>query len=169
MSLPTWVPGPEALRQSAHWFKEAWDRFQPERNGKQLFSQFLATTIPYTGSIHAEVEDVRPGSAHVLMPDRPELRNHLGSVHAIALCNLAELTANLALGYSLPERSRFIVTRLDIEYLKKAVGPIQGRSTCPIPATNQRQEYTLPVTLHDQSGDVVARATLISLVGPSKG
>jgi hypothetical protein len=103
------------------------------------------------------------------MSDRKGLRNHLQSVHAVALVNLAELTGNVALAYSLPDDARFIVSGLSIEYLKKARGTLTAVSDCPVPASNQRREYEVPVSIRDQSGDEVARAVLRSLVGPKPG
>jgi hypothetical protein len=52
--------------------------------------------------------------------------------------------------------------------VKKARGRITGRCECPVPETNERKEYQVPVTLHDAAGDVVVRATLRTLVGPKK-
>jgi acyl-coenzyme A thioesterase PaaI-like protein len=97
---------------------------------------------------------------------RPKVRNHLNSVHAVALVNLAELTGNLALAYSMPDDARFIVAGLTVDYAKKARGLITGTCTCPVPGTNARIEYAVPVVLKDAAGDVVATCTLRTLVGP---
>jgi acyl-coenzyme A thioesterase PaaI-like protein len=103
------------------------------------------------------------------MRDRYRVRNHLQSVHAVALVNLAELTGNLALAYSLPDDARFIVAGLSIDYLKKARGTIRGVCDCPVPETSERREYEVVVSLRNEAGEEVARATLRSLVGPKKG
>ena len=101
------------------------------------------------------------------MKDRSWLRNHLRSVHAVALVNLAELTGNLCLAYSLPDDARFIVAGLRIDYLKKARGPITGRCSFTV-ESSERREYEVPVDLMNDAGEVVARATLRTLVGPKK-
>jgi acyl-coenzyme A thioesterase PaaI-like protein len=124
---------------------------------------------PYTGSIHATVTVLRPGYAEVQMHDRRGVRNHLDCVHAIALANLGELAGNVALAYSLPDDGRFIVSGLEIEYLKKARGTITAVGECPVPRTAARAHYDVPVTLRDASGDEVARMILHSLVGPKPG
>ena len=100
------------------------------------------------------------------MADRRAVRNHLDCIHAIALVNLAELCGNVALFYALPVGSRFIVSGLSIDYVKKARGRITAISECPIPAPGVRGEYKVPVVLRDASGADVAHATLRSLVGP---
>ena len=107
-------------------------------------------------------------AAEVEMLDRPGLRNHLSSVHAVALVNLAELTGNVALAYSLPPDGRFIVSGLSIEYLKKSRGKIRATSECPVPHSSERAEYIVPVQMWNQQGEEVARAELRSLVGPKR-
>ena len=103
------------------------------------------------------------------MADRRAVRNHLDCVHAIALANLAELAGNVALVYSLPDDARFIVSGMEIEYLKKARGTITAIGESPVPRTSARAPY-------DVAGDAARRerrrgrpAVLHSLVGPKPG
>jgi acyl-coenzyme A thioesterase PaaI-like protein len=145
-----------------------WDRAHAVPGGKALFSRFIGMAAPYTGSIDAKVEVLRSGHAEVVMQDRRGLRNHLKSVHAIALTNLAELTGNIALAYSLPDDARFIVAGLSIDYVKKARGPIRGVCDCPVPESSERREYDVLVSLRDEVGEEVARATLRTLVGSKR-
>ena len=149
--------------------RRAWDLLSGVPGGRMLFSRLVGRMAPYTGSIHATVTVLRAGYAEVEMHDRRGVRNHLDSIHAIALANLAELAGNLALAYSLPDDARFIVSGLEIEYMKKARGRITAIGEPPIPRTAARAQYDVPVTLRDTSGDEVARAVLHSLVGPKPG
>ena len=146
--------------------RELYDRLAPLPGGKGLFSRAVGRFAPYTGTIGGRVVELREGFARVELEDRRKVRNHLRSVHAVALVNLAELTGNLALSYSLPDDARFIVSGLSIEYVKKARGTITATSECPVPQSNERREYEVPVVMADPGGDVVARAVLRSLVGP---
>jgi uncharacterized protein (TIGR00369 family) len=148
--------------------KSAWDTLAKLPGGATLFSRFVGRAAPYTGTIGARVIELRRGFARVRMEDRPGLRNHLRSVHAVALVNLAELTGNVALAYSMPDDARFIVAGLSIEYVKKSRGTIEATCECPVPTTSDRHEYEVPVVMRDTQGDVVARASLRSLVGPKK-
>jgi len=148
--------------------RDAWDRLSRWPGGSRVFSRLVGMVAPYTGTIRARVTELRRGHSEVVMVDRHGLRNHLRSVHAVALANLAELTGNVALAYSMPDDARFIVAGMDLAYVKKARGTITGRCDCPVPETNERIEYAVPVTLHDATGDVVVRATLKTLVGPKR-
>ncbi|MEM7447453.1 MAG: hotdog fold domain-containing protein [Myxococcota bacterium] len=148
--------------------RQIWDALHHVPGGTRLFSAFVGRMAPYTGSIGAHVEELRCGFARVTLPDRPKVRNHLRSVHAVALVNLAELAGNIALAYSLPDDARFIVAGLEIEYLKKARGTITATSEAPTVESNQRDEYLVPVRLNDAQGVLVAQATLRTLVGPKR-
>lgn len=153
---------------SKNVIRDAWKTLGNKPGGKTVFSKIIGKAAPYTGTINAVVEDLRPGHSRVVMRDRPGLRNHLRSVHAVALANLAELAGNVALAYTLPTDARFIVAGFNMEYVKKARGRITGFGECPIIESNERQEYDVKVSLKDDTGEEVARATLRSLVGPKK-
>jgi uncharacterized protein (TIGR00369 family) len=153
---------------SKNLIRTQWEALSKVPAGKAIFSKLVGMAAAYTGTIGARVEELREGFARVTMADRPAVRNHLKSVHAVALVNLAELTGNVALAYSMPSDARFIVAGLSIEYIKKARGKITATSDCPVPSTNARAEFSVPVVMKDASGEVVAKATLRSLVGPKK-
>ena len=155
-----------SLDGERNWIRDGWDRLSGVPGGKRIFSLFIDRAVPYTATIRPQIESLALGHAVVSMADRPGVRNHLRSVHAIALANLAELTGNLAISYSLPEGARFIVAGMSLEYLKKARGTIRGESHCPVPESAERREYQVPVVLCDAEGVEVVRATLRTLVGP---
>jgi uncharacterized protein (TIGR00369 family) len=151
-----------------NFVRAQWDLLSRVPGGRRVFSELIGRAAPYTGTIQARVEDVRLGEARVTMPDVRGNRNHLSSIHAVALVNLAELAGNLALAYSLPDDARFIVAGLSIDYLKKARGTITAKGESPVPTTSARTEYDVLVTMSDAAGEVVAKATLRTLVGPKK-
>ena len=131
-----------------------------------MFSRLVGWVVPYAGTLRADVLEMAEGSAVVSMPDRRGVRNHLNSIHALALANLGELTANLALLSLCPPGGRFIVTRLEVDYLKKARGTLT--CTCDVPAdlpwsTIERTAAT--ANLIDSQGDTVTRVTVYWKLG----
>ena len=168
MDLRRLLPVPK-LDGSRNLIRQAWDLLSGVPGGKAVFSRLVGRMAPYTGTIHANVTVLRSGYAEVAMADKKAVRNHLDCVHAIALANLAELAGNVALAYSLPDDARFIVSGMEIEYVKKARGTIKAVGEPPVPKTSARAAYDVPVTLRDDSGEEVARAVLHSLVGPKPG
>ena len=127
--------------------------------GRCLFSFMLGRFAPYTGTIGAQVKDIRPGYARVELLDRHKVRNHLNSVHAIALMNLGEVTTGLALLSGLKPGVRGIITGLSIEYFKKARGRLVSECTTTQPEVIDDIEHEVYTDIKDQSGDVVARCT----------
>lgn len=136
--------------------------------GRRLFSFLVGLTVPYAATIHAEVKELEPGHARVVMKDRRGLRNHLRSLHAVALTNLAELTGNLALMSRQPAKgARWIVTGFDSDYVKKARGPITAH--CAIDPLDWSQSRPLQghVELRDAAGDLVMVARPRWKLGPA--
>jgi acyl-coenzyme A thioesterase PaaI-like protein len=148
--------------------REAWDRLSGLPGGRRLFSRLIGMAAPYTGSIGAQVEELGPGRARVHLDDRRAVRQHLGSVHAIALCNLAEMCGNLAVAYTLADGMRFIVSGLSIDYEKKARGRVTAETEIEIPPSIGTHDLEVLVRLRDAAGDEVARATLRTRIGPVK-
>lgn len=151
-----------------NFIRDAWDRLNKLPGGKTIFSKMVGRAAPYTGTIGAKVVSLSHLRSEVVLEDRPAVRNHLRCVHAVALVNLAELTGNVALAYSMPNDARFIVAGLEIEYIKKARGTITGVCECPPVETSDRQEYRVPVSLRNAAGEEVAHCVLRTLVGPKK-
>jgi acyl-coenzyme A thioesterase PaaI-like protein len=143
-----------------------WQRLSGWPGGKLLFSFGVGRMARYTGTIRPRVQELRPGYARIRMHDRPAVRNHLRSVHAIAMMNLAEVTSGLAMLAGMPDDARAIITNLAIEYKKKARGTLEGECSTPPPPSNEKREYHLEAVIRDEAGEEVARATARWLVGP---
>ena len=138
--------------------------FEGDRCGRSRRQPSKTAGDERIGSIDPHVEEMRAGYSRVSLEDRRAVRNHLRSVHAIALVNLAELAANLALIGGLPPGGRMIITGISIDYLKKARGRITAECQVEVPQTLERHEYPIPVSLRDPNGVEVARATVRSLI-----
>jgi acyl-coenzyme A thioesterase PaaI-like protein len=146
--------------------RENWERFKGLPLGRQLFSRMMGIMVPYTGTIKPLVLELGPGRARVQMRDRRIVRNHLQSVHAIALMNLGEFTTGLAFSYALPDGARFILKSLSIEFTKKARGTLIAECFCNVPDATVRAEHVIESVVHDSAGDVVARVKACWLLGP---
>lgn len=136
--------------------------------GRDLFSLFLGFRIPYTGSIGARILELSDGFAKVELRDRRKVRNHLDSIHAVALMNLGEITSGLALHSGLPKNARAILIKYQIEYVKKARGRLVAEARCTAPASNENREFEVSSVIKNEAGEVVAEARALWKIGPAR-
>lgn len=158
-SAPREAPGARLL--------DLWARCRRMPFGAGLFGLLLGRIVPYSGTIRARVHELAPGRARITLGDRRGVRNHLGSIHAVALANLGELTSGLAMTAALPPGTRAIVLSLTTEYLKKARGTIAAASDVTLPPIEGDTEHLVTAELRDASNDVVARTTVRWRIGPA--
>jgi acyl-coenzyme A thioesterase PaaI-like protein len=136
--------------------------------GHWLFSRLICFKAPYFGSIKPRMIMLEPGRAEASIAHRRSVTNHLGTVHAIALCNLAEFIAGLMTDVSIPASMRWIPKGMTVEYLKKAVGTQHGVATPEFPPREAAEGYELPVNVvvTDPQGEAVFKARISMWVSP---
>lgn len=148
---------------------ELYRKFARFPMGKSLFSRIVCWRAPYFGSISPRFVELRPGEAVVVMKNRRRVRNHIGTVHAIAMCNLCELAAGTMTEVSMPAGMRWIPKGMSVEYLAAARTDL--RATARIPGTVLAGDaFELPVTteVRDSSDELVMRATIRMWISPRK-
>ncbi|MEK1939124.1 MAG: hotdog fold domain-containing protein [Pseudomonas sp.] len=96
-----------------------------QQAGAAQFSGMIGQVAPYFASIFPQFVELRPGYAEVTVAKRREVLNHIGTVHAIALCNSAELVAGTMTDVSIPAGCRWIPKGMTVEYLAKADGDVR--------------------------------------------
>ena len=136
--------------------------------GRWLFSRAVCFRAPYFATIAPQFIALAPGRCEVEIRDRRCVHNHIGTVHAIALCNLAELSAGAMTEASLPSTMRWIPKGMTVEYLKKARGTMHAIATPDIAVVDSSAGYELPVTVsvRDPQGDEVFRARIAMWLSP---
>ena len=146
----------------------AWKRFERWPFGKALFSRFICWKAPYFATIHPRFEEFRPGLARVSMRKRRAVTNHIGTVHAIAMCNLAELAAGTMTEISIPPAMRWLPKGMTVEYLKKAESDVVAVATLAEVAEGAAKDVPVTVEVKDRSGELVCRAVITMWVSPRK-
>lgn len=136
--------------------------------GHWLFSRAVCFKAPYFGSIRPRMTALEPNRAEATIQHRRSVTNHLGTVHAIALCNLAEFTGGLMTDVSIPASMRWIPKGMSVEYLKKAVGTQRGVATPEFPPHESAEGYELPVNVlvTDPQDEAVFKARISMWVSP---
>ena len=87
----------------------------------------LQTAVPYNVHLGLEVAEVAPARGVVRLPDRPEIRNHVGSQHAGALFSAGEAASGAAFVGAFAERLGDLTPLAEgaeISYRKLAQGVI---------------------------------------------
>ena len=145
-----------------------WRRLGGNAFGRWLFTRIVCFKAPYFASISPLITRLEPGRCEAELQQRRRIQNHIGTVHAIALCNLAELCAGLVTDVSIPGDMRWIPQDMTVRYLKKAAGRI---SAVAMPATELRSAVeaypaTIEVELRDTAGQRVASAEIRMWLSP---
>jgi acyl-coenzyme A thioesterase PaaI-like protein len=143
-----------------------WRRFSNLPGGSWMFGRIIRFGVPYTASVRPLVREVRAGYARVQMRDRRRVRNHLNSIHAIALANLGEFTGGLAMTATAPPNVRSILLKLEVEFLKKARGPVTAECHCTVPSVGQPIDHVVRTVVTNITGEEVARVTATWRLSP---
>ncbi len=131
----------------------------------------MSAAVPFIGHLNLEITQIEPGASVVVLPERPELTNHVGSQHAGALFTVAEAASGAAFVGTFAERMGDIVPlakSAEIAYEKIALGPIEARGRLGIGQeealatldSEGKVEFPCEIVLTDGEGDQVASATV---------
>jgi acyl-coenzyme A thioesterase PaaI-like protein len=152
--------------------------------GKTLFSYFFSFHCPYFLTLGASIEDVKPGFgkfrdkcfkvplfkkasticlsiAQVSLKQRWITQNHIGTIHAIAVCNLIEMTMGLVVEASIPSHLRWLPMGMDVSYLKKSAKKVVATSSIDPTSFFQLEKYPgqaiVPIEVKDGDGNLVIK------------
>ena len=140
---------------------DLWKKLSALPAGERIFSFAFARKAPYFGSIHPRFTVIEPNRAELVIPNRRRVHNHIGTVHAIALCNGLEAAMGALAEVTIPPDKRWIPKGMTVSYTAKATSDI----TC-IAETDADQwtssEPDLPVRVRGvrDDGEVVIEGTI---------
>lgn len=152
----------------------AWRSLSGLPGGQWLFSRLVGWMAPYSGTTGAVVRVLEPGRCQVELAERRRVRNHLDSIHAVALVNVGELATGLATLTALPPGARGIIVELGATYEKKARGVVwaECRNAAPrgdgrpIEGLETSVEHRAVAEVRDREDDVVASVTALWRISP---
>ncbi len=136
-----------------------------------LIAKGMTQVVPFVGYLDLQIESLSAGEATVVLPDKAELKNHVGSQHAGALFTVAETASGAAFVGAFAERMGDVTPlarNAEISYEKIAKGPIEAKATLGVPAEEAlatldaegKVVFPCEVELSDASGQRVAIATI---------
>lgn len=139
-----------------------WRRLAGRPLGKRLFSAAVVAKAPYFGTILPTVETMVPGRCEVRAPKWWGVHNHIGTFHAIAACNLAEITMGMLAEATVPPSHRWIPKGMSVAYLAKATTGLRASAELDtLPSFGDEPvELTVPVSVRDGAGAEVVHADI---------
>ena len=118
----------------------------------QTFSKGIAQVAPYFSSIDPEIVNYRPRYCELVLKNQPKVHNHLGTIHAIAMCNAAELVAGMATDASIPDGARWIPQGMTVSYLAKAKSDLKVVCDAEQVDFSRPGDIAVPVAAYTDSG-----------------
>jgi acyl-coenzyme A thioesterase PaaI-like protein len=118
-----------------------WRRAGALPAGHRVFSLLFAREAPYFTTIRPRFTALEPNRAELVIPNRRRVHNHLGTVHAIALCNGLEAAMGALAEATIPADKRWIPKGMEVAYTAKATTDIR----C-VAETDPDQWSDVPVT-----------------------
>lgn len=128
--------------------------------GKEIFSKAVCTIAPYFSSISPTMQELKPGYAKVTIKNRRAVQNHLKTVHAIAMCNMAELAGGMMTDISIPKGARWIPAGMTVKYVKKAKTDLTAVADGSDIDWTTEGDIVVPVKVTDTEGVIVFTADI---------
>ena len=145
-----------------------WTRLKDKPMGKWLFARAVCWKAPYFSTISPRFEELKPGYARVSLKKRRAVENHIGTVHAIAACNLAELGAGTMMEASLPSSMRWLPKGMSVQYLKTCKTDMVAECTVGDFGEGPARDVVVNVDMKDAEGNLVVHVDINMYVSPRK-
>lgn len=143
------------------------------------FKEQFQAALPFVNTIGIVVTDINSGTAEATVEAKPELANHLGTLHAGAMFTLAETASGAAMMGALGVKAfelRAVAATSNISYKKLAKGVITAVAKTSIPATEINEKldvdgkvrFAVNVELLNEDKEIVALVSVDWHVSPMR-
>ncbi len=151
-----------------------WKKTQalPKPLATRVFSVAAALKAPYFTTVAPHVRELKPGRCVVSGPKWWGVTNHIGTYHAIAACNLAEVAMGMLAEATVPPTHRWIPKGMIASYLAKTKGGLTATAQLPeMPdwaSITAGVDVVVPVSLVDAAGVETVHCDITIWVSPAK-
>ena len=141
---------------------DLWKRLAGKPGGRTLFSAAMCLRVPYFRTVLPSVREMRAGYCEVTAPKWWGVHNHIGTFHAIAACNMAEIAMGMLAEATVPPTHRWLPKGMNVAYVAKAETGLRAVAELPdIPEFGEDgAELDVPVIVSDRSGKPVVTGTI---------
>ncbi|WP_372759814.1 hotdog fold domain-containing protein [Pseudoalteromonas sp.] len=147
-----------------------WHRVKTLPLGRWLFTKAVCFKAPYFGSMKPYILELRAGYCSARVKNRRRVHNHIGTIHAIAQCNLAELCAGVMVDATVPATThRWIPKGMTVQYLAKVDTDVTAIAEIALPHQWQdKEDLVVPVKLYNTRNELVFTADITMYITAKK-
>ncbi|WP_248262964.1 hotdog fold domain-containing protein [Idiomarina aminovorans] len=131
--------------------------------GRKIFSTIFARKAPYFKTIKPLITKLEPNFCQLTFKKRKAVQNHIGTVHAIAVCNGMEMAMGALAEASIPRSLRWLPKGMNVQYLAKTNSDVTIEAVASA-LTWQPGEQPISVEAKRNDGTVVAAGNIIIYV-----
>lgn len=148
----------------------AWKTLRAGLLGSTVFSLAMCLRVPYFRTLLPRVVELEPGRCVAIAPKWWGVKNHLGTFHAIAACNLAEIAMGMLAEATIPATHRWVPKQMTTRYLALAKTSLRATAELPVlPSFGEEgQDVVVPVAVRDRQGTEVVHADITIWVTKKK-
>lgn len=138
-----------------------YQKFQRLPLGNTLFTQLVCAKAPYFSSVAPRLQSLESGRAEVAFKRRRQVKNHIGTVHVIAICNALEMAMGLVVEASIPAHLRWLPKRMAVDYPAKSSTQVI-RAIATVDPASFAADTEVPITVQALRDDdtVVVEGTI---------
>ena len=135
--------------------------------GRWIFSTMFARKAPYFASIKPRIEALEPNFCQLTFKKRRAVQNHIGTVHAIAVCNGMEMAMGALAEASIPKHLRWLPKGMKVDYLAKTNSDVTVEAKASSD-TWQPGNQPIAVEARRDDGTVVAKGHITIYISAKK-
>lgn len=149
---------------------KTWHKFKKWPCGNWLFSKAVCFKAPYFGSMKPTILDLKAGHCSAVVKNTRRVHNHIGTIHAIAQCNLAELCAGVMVDATVSHKThRWIPKGMTVQYLAKVDTDVTAIAEIKLPHQwIDKEDLVVPVKLYNTRNELVFTADITMYITKKK-
>ena len=147
---------------------KSYEKIQALPGGNFIFSKIISRKAPYFRSIDPRIIELRPGRMAATLRKRKAVTNHIGTVHAIAMCNLCEYVGGTLMEISRPPTTRWIPRGMEVKYLAKAETDLTGICELKEVDWSKKSSVICHVDVQNTAGETVMTADIDMYISPMR-
>jgi acyl-coenzyme A thioesterase PaaI-like protein len=137
-----------------------WEKLRAVPGGDRVFSLGFSWKAPYFRSIRPRFVQVSPNYAALVLPKRRAVHNHIGTVHAIAVCNGLEAAMGALAEATIPSGKRWLPKGMEVAYLAKSTSDLTCAAETDPAAWTAGPDVPVRVKATRSDGTVVVEGTI---------